>query len=343
MSQPAMTMTGATAIRKHEARSATQVDAKLPSKTELKPETKPKPEPPNQIAADINVTHVKTAVEQCQTLRAKFASGTAPICDAVKGDIVMGNSQRGETVYGFKVGASEEKANIRVLVIGAIHGDETSAGWLPFQWIADDLHGKASRERVAVLVMPVTNPDHALSPVIKRTNARDVDLNRNFPTENWEKESVKWWTQTTKRDPRRFPGKKAASEAETKLIIETIDKYKPHAIMSVHAPYNVLDFDGRNVPPPERIGSLRLDTVGIYPGSLGNYAAMVRGIPVITLELPAAQRPTSLAEARKMWGDFAQWLRTNAKLMKQVVAEANVTKLSPTSTVMQEKKKEQKQ
>jgi murein peptide amidase A len=258
----------------------------------------------------------RTPIEQCILIGARLGVSTDPVCDRLPTSTVLGNSHRGEAIYGFSLGETPEKASARVLVLGAIHGDETSAAWLPLLWLADDLHEKAKKEKLAVLIVPIMNPDNALARTIKRTNARDVDVNRNFPTANWAEESVKWWTETTKRDPRRFPGKEAASEAETKLIMREMDRFKPNAIISVHAPYNVLDFDGRNVPAPQRIGSLRLDAVGIYPGSLGNYAAMVRGIPVVTLELPAAMKATSQSEAATMWGDFSRWLKTNARLVK---------------------------
>jgi murein peptide amidase A len=268
----------------------------------------------------------RTSIEQCILIGARLSVPTDPVCDRLPASSVLGNSHRGDAIHGFSLGETPEKASARVLVLGAIHGDETSAAWLPLLWVADGLHEKAKKEKLAVLVVPIMNPDNALARTIKRTNARDVDVNRNFPTANWAEESVKWWTQTTKRDPRRFPGKDAASEAETKLIMREMDRFKPNAIISVHAPYNVLDFDGRNVPAPQRIGSLRLDAVGIYPGSLGNYAAMVRGIPVVTLELPSAMRATSQAEAATMWGDFSKWLKTNAKLVKAVSANAGPEK-----------------
>jgi murein peptide amidase A len=214
------------------------------------------------------------------------------------------------------VGVAREKARIRVLVIGAIHGDETSAAWLPFQWLAHVLpHANLQKQNIAVRVVPVLNPDSALATSIKRTNARGVDLNRNFPTENWKTESVNWWQTTAKRDPRRWPGKEAASEAESKLVLKEFEQYKPNVVIAVHAPFALLDFDGNGVTPPERIGSLRLDTIGIYPGSLGNYGSMVRGTPVLTLELPHAQRATGPTEARRMWNDLVAWMMKRETLL----------------------------
>lgn len=269
-----------------------------------------------QNAKPINAPLTRTAIEQCLTIGARLASATAPVCDVLTGSKVIGKSTQADAIYAFETGASAEKARVRVLVIGAIHGDETSAAWLPYQWISQVLP-KAALVKKALLirVVPMANPDNALALIAKRTNARGVDLNRNFPTQNWVKESAKWWAETTKKDPRRWPGNAPASEAESKLIIAEIDRFKPTVIVSVHAPFGVLDFDGLGVIPPARIGSLRLDTVGIYPGSLGNYAGMTRGIPVVTLELPAAQRATSIKEAQSMWNDLSAWLEQRDTLV----------------------------
>ena len=65
--------------------------------------------------------------------------------------------------------------------------------------------------------------------------------------------------------------------------------FKPHLIVAIHAPYGVLDFDGPSVPP-SKLGRLYLDQVGIFPGSLGNYGGVHKGIPVVTIELPNSLR-----------------------------------------------------
>jgi hypothetical protein len=82
--------------------------------------------------------------------------------------------------------------------------------------------------------------------------------------------------------------------------------FKPNLIVSVHAPYGVLDFDGPSVPP-SKLGRLYLDQVGIFPGSLGNYAGVHQRIPVVTIELPSASRLPQDAEVRQMWMDLLRW------------------------------------
>jgi hypothetical protein len=146
----------------------------------------------------------------------------------------------------------------------------------------------------------------------RRVNANGVDLNRNFPTPGWEKESVVYWQQRTLKDPRRWPGKTALSEPESKFLVEAMDRFKPHLIVSIHAPYGVLDFDGP-VMPPTRLGRLYLDQVGVFPGSLGNYGGVHKRMPVVTIELPNALKTPPDAEIKRMWLDLRRWMDETIK------------------------------
>jgi murein peptide amidase A len=192
----------------------------------------------------------------------------------------------------------------RVLVLGGIHGDERSSSSLVFHWI-----GYAETTPVSThwRFIPGLNPDGLLAQPPKRTNANGVDLNRNFPTTDWQRDALSYWTTKTKKDPRRFPGKEPLSEPESKFLYEQIESFKPDIIISIHAPFGVLDFDGPSVPP-RRLGRLYLDQVGIYPGSLGNYGGMTLGIPVVTVELPHSAKAPTTPEMRQMWLDLVRWM-----------------------------------
>ena len=48
--------------------------------------------------------------------------------------------------------------------------------------------------------------------------------------------------------------------------------------------------------------------MGIYPGSLGNYGGIHKGMPVVTIELPSAYRTPQEAEMRQMWLDLLRWM-----------------------------------
>ncbi len=194
-------------------------------------------------------------------------------------------------------------AKLRVLVVGGIHGDELSSASLALHWIA---MAKEIPAQTHWRFVPLLNPDGLLTSPARRTNARGVDLNRNFPTPKWDKEAPIYWEKKVKRDPRRWPGPRPLSEPESKYLHDEMERFKPDMIVSIHAPYGVLDFDGPT-KPPAKLGRLYLDQVGIFPGSLGNYGGIHKGMPVVTIELPSAFRTPLAAEMRQMWLDLLRW------------------------------------
>jgi murein peptide amidase A len=200
-------------------------------------------------------------------------------------------------------------ATMRVLVTGAIHGDELSSASVAFHWLAlaQQEPGAQLPQPVHWRFIPALNPDGLLARPPRRVNANGVDLNRNFPTPNWERDAAVYWDKRTRKDPRRFPGKSPLSEPESRFLHQQMESFKPHLIVAIHAPYGVLDFDGPTVPP-SKLGRLYLDQVGIFPGSLGNYGGVHKGIPVVTVELPNAMRTPLDAEMRQMWLDLLRWM-----------------------------------
>lgn len=205
-----------------------------------------------------------------------------------------------------------DNASLRVLVIGAMHGDELSSASVALHWLRlAELGVFETPQAVHWRFIPALNPDGLLSQPPRRVNANGVDLNRNFPTPHWERDAKTYWEKRTKKDPRRYPGAKPLSEPESRFLHEEMQRFKPQLIVSIHAPYGVLDFDGPSLPPT-RLGRLYLDQVGIFPGSLGNYGGVHKGVPVVTVELPNATRTPRDAEMRQMWLDLLRWMSERA-------------------------------
>ena len=199
-------------------------------------------------------------------------------------------------------------AKLRVLVLGGIHGDELSSTSVALHWIGLAGHDPAQfPQPVHWRFIPALNPDGLITQPPRRVNAHGVDLNRNFPTPRWDREAPFYWEKRTRRDPRRWPGPRPLSEPESRYLYDEMVRFKPHLIVSIHAPFGLLDFDGPTVPPA-RLVRLFLDQVGIYPGSLGNYGGVHKGVPVVTVELPNAQRTPLNAEMRQMWIDLLRWM-----------------------------------
>lgn len=184
--------------------------------------------------------------------------------------------------------ARESGLKHRILVIGQIHGDEPESGELAQYWV--DRLRKIKFPSNHWRIIPIANPDGTILKT--RMNANRIDLNRNFPTKDWREFGPRHWRDHQKSDPRRFPGDSPGSEPEVKCLVEHIDNFKPHLIVSLHTPYGLFDFDGKTKRPVSKL--LPLKRLGTYPGSLGRWAWDERNIPVLTVEL----RPDSLKSNR---------------------------------------------
>ncbi|GAC1621332.1 MAG: hypothetical protein NVS9B10_04030 [Nevskia sp.] len=199
-------------------------------------------------------------------------------------------------------------ATKRILLLGGIHGDELSSVAVVFQWL--ELLKSDRYQRYQWRVLPSANPDGLFAAPSQRTNAHGIDLNRNFPTPGWLSRAPAYWKSKARSDPRRFPGTQPGSEPETRWIVEQIREFRPDAIVSVHAPYGLLDFDGPH-DPPKKLGYLRLQPLGVYPGSLGEYAGLMLKLPVITMELPQSNEAPSASQSGRIWADLLGWLDKN--------------------------------
>lgn len=179
---------------------------------------------------------------------------------------------------------SSKTTGKNILVLGQIHGDEPQAGELARRWIARlETLSPSNTWRI----LPLVNPDG--TKLKTRMNANGVDLNRNFPTKDWEGIALHHWETKQRKDPRRYPGPHGGSEIETQCVIKHIENFKPDVVVSIHIPYGQLDFDGPTTKHV-KMKALPWMRLGTFPGSLGHYLWDERKIPVLTIEL----RPDSL-------------------------------------------------
>lgn len=204
----------------------------------------------------------------------------------------------------------DKKPQARILVIGGTHADELTSVSTTFKWLE-----KLSKHHSGLFhwhVIPLMNPDGLLKKSATRTNHNGVDLNRNMPSDDWHANALEYWQTKSGKNPRRYPGETPSSEPETQWLVDEINIFKPDAIISIHAPYGVVDFDSLLLnTAPKSLGKLHLNLLGTYPGSLGNYAGINRNIPVITVELPHAWVMPSESEVTQIWQDIVSWLKEN--------------------------------
>jgi murein peptide amidase A len=198
-------------------------------------------------------------------------------------------STQGIPIYHYNRGGSSLKGK-RILAMSLIHGDEVPSGGVTRAWMS---RLEKIDPRNAWRVIPVANPDGLRTK--QRTNSKGVDLNRNFPTKEWATSALQLWRSSTHSDPRRYPGPNAASEVETKCLLNHIEDFQPDFIISIHTPIGVLDFDGPPVKVP-RPSPLPWNSLGNYPGSLGRYMWKDRNVPVLTIELKGNSGAEKLEE-----------------------------------------------
>lgn len=247
----------------------------------------------------------------CDQLAARLHSVSVAACRAQSFVIASERTTLGNAllIRDFPVkDAKQTGSSKRILVIGGIHGDELTSVSTVFRWLSWVNQPDAARYHWRII--PVANPDGLLARPSTRVNANGVDINRNFPTPDWDKDAQNYWVQRTHSDPRRNPGKSAGSEVETRWLQAQLEEFQPDLVISVHAPYNLLDYDGL-VPEPMHFGRLYLNRLGVYPGSMGNYSGLFKQIPVITIELPNATTMPSQNDQRAMWEDMLKWIKHN--------------------------------
>jgi len=219
------------------------------------------------------------------------------------------------------------------LIQCAIHGDELTALPMCMGIIHDIIEDERGvPQDMGVVVQPLLNPDGYLTKKSQRPNARGVDLNRNFKTPEWPYEAQTYWAKRDKMDPRKFPGTYPESEAETKAITQAIADIAPQKIISIHTPLGFLELDASGDKDHTRRAkflainmvknskNLNFKSYGIWPGSLGNYAGILKKIPVYTMELP----PGSSDKARQRnWSSysFSLWRAVRFDLSSGVFQE----------------------
>jgi hypothetical protein len=233
------------------------------------------------IIAVITVTSHGVADDEiksaCQKISGKLASVSFKECDRLQMQISGHRS-----VGGFPLLIKEypplepRKPKGRILLVGGTHGDELSSISIVFKWM------------------------HTL----EKHHSGLFHWHLGAP--------LAYWYGKAYKNERRYPGPFPLSEPETNWLYQEIENFKPDVIISVHAPYSLVDYDApdRN-NAPKRIGNLHKNLMGTYPGSLGNYAGIHLGIPVITLELPHAGIMPTRNQVSWLWTDLVRWLIRN--------------------------------
>lgn len=192
-------------------------------------------------------------------------------------ELVIGHSVLGrpiEAVHFTPPGYAKPRPP--ALLFGAIHGDE-AVTQLMLERLADELVERPPGRDT--WIVPCVNPDGVIAG--SRNNANDVDLNRNFASKCWG----------TQRRPSYNPGDAAEDQPESQALAALIEQVAPRRIITVHATYRMVNWDGTGEQlakdMAERCGYPVEHDMGYpTPGSFGTKYGVERNLEVITLEVP---------------------------------------------------------
>ena len=196
----------------------------------------------------------------------------------------------GRSVHGRPIARAAMGRGPVTLVVGGVHGDEPASGEVCLRLWRALLARPLPRRAGRIVIVPVLNPDGFAAHA--KNNARDVDLNRNFPTRNFG----------AHRRVGYDPGQGPASEPETRALLALCERIQPARIVAVHQPFECVNYDGPARVLAQAVAQAcgypaRADLGYPTPGSMGTYFGVERELPILTLELgarsPAREWPSA--------------------------------------------------
>ena len=191
----------------------------------------------------------------------------------------------GRSPLGTPLEVWRPQGRCRMLIFAAIHGEESETT-LALSRALRQLSEPSSHCAVVL----AANPDGLLRGT--RGNARGVELNRNFPTRDWQPDPVPHrFTLGGPRDVMLSPGPHAGSEPEVQALLALIADLRPEVAIALHAPLACIDDANQSALGrwlAERTGLPFVTDVGYpTPGSFGTWGRE-HELPVITYEFPLA-------------------------------------------------------
>lgn len=208
-----------------------------------------------------------------------------------------GFSVENNEIHAFK---TDMESNKYLYLLAGTHGDEVEGVYV-LQQLFEWLKSEHSLKDLPIVVVPILNPDGYRAQT--RINSHAVDLNRNYPTENWSGEFKK---------DKYNPGPSALSEPENVFLDKLFNKFSPGLILSFHSWKPILNFNDDCEDVANYISSYNeypvAGDIGYpTPGSLGTYAPEKFNSPVLTFECPLLSEGPSLKE---IWAENEEGLKS---------------------------------
>jgi len=212
----------------------------------------------------------------------------------------FGKSVEGGDIEAYK---SDIKGDKFIYLLGGTHGDEVE-GVFVLKQLFDWLKLDHQTPDLPIIVIPILNPDGYRDGA--RVNSHAVDLNRNYPTHNWE---------SVARKEKYNPGPEALSEPENKFLIKLFDKFPPAFVLSFHSWKPLLNYNGDCEDIAQYLSSYNdyeaVPDIGYpTPGSLGTFVPEKYNAGVLTFECPVLKDELSLKD---IWEENADGLKNLMK------------------------------
>lgn len=184
----------------------------------------------------------------------------------------LGESARGRPIRADAMNGLDRKPLI--LVVGCIHGDECAASPVV------RTIGGCPPLGGGIVIVPNLNPDGR--SLRTRTNARGVDLNRNFAS---------GWRPATAPGDREHSGSRPFSEPETRIARRLIDDLRPDVTIWFHQQGEAMVRSwGGSIPTARlyaRLAGMPFHRLPWLPGSAPNWQnARYPGTSSFVVELP---------------------------------------------------------
>lgn len=205
----------------------------------------------------------------------------------------IGTSVKGRPIVAYQFGSGSSM----VLYIAAMEGNEQNSANLLQQWIPniDANPGKIPSYRTLV-VIPQINPDGYAADT--RLNADGIDLNRNFPANNWQTQVTEPLANTVWTND---GGPSPLSEPESQALANFYTAHRPRLTLTMHSHGGIVEANdaadsvalgaqyasiaGYRAIPTYAIGNFfDYSTTGAFE----DWANDKLGLPVLEVELESA-------------------------------------------------------
>ena len=217
----------------------------------------------------------------------------------------IGYSVKGRAITAWHFGSGAS----RLVFFGATHGNEKSTKYLMDRWIAEiDANFDKVPAGVSITVIPNLNPDgFAMN---SRRNANNVDLNRNFPANDWKKDV----TMPSGELVINGGGTSALSEPESKAIANFVTAYQPRLVLTFHSIASIVSGNSKGIADTAAIKYSELsgynysafgeeETVFKYDtnGAFETWMHDKAGLPTILVELSSHTASEFYTNRSAMW------------------------------------------